>query len=73
MLEIISEKSINDDISVLVLKRPGEAPYTQIVASKLSLIRKLQKYIVKNHGNKREYYQQKMDNLLLQYEKEQNN
>jgi hypothetical protein len=70
MAKKIGEKPINDEISILVLKRPGEAPFTQIVASKLSRIRKLRKYIAANHGGKKELYQKQLDTLLEQYQKE---
>ena len=70
MTKIVKETPVDDNISVLVLKRPGEAPYTQVIASKLSRIRKLKKYIARNHGNKRERYQQQLDSLLAEYQKE---
>ena len=73
MAKIVSEKPIDDNISVVVLKRDGEAPYTQIISSKISRINKLKRYIKKSHGNKKEYYEEELRKLLIEYEEEQNN
>lgn len=68
MTEIVKEQYINDDISILVLKRPGQPPSTQVIASKLKRIEKLEKYIKINHGGKQEKYKKLLDQLIKQYE-----
>ena len=70
MTEIVKEQYINDDISILVLKRPGQPPSTQVIASKLKRIEKLKKYVKSNHGGKQEKYKKLLNQLLEQYEVE---
>lgn len=71
MTKILKEQEVNDDLAIVVLKREGEPPYTQIIPSKLNRIQKLQKYIRSNHGGKKDFYQEQLDALLENIELKQ--
>jgi len=64
MAEILTEQYVNDEIAIIVIKKKGEVPFTQVIPSKLRRLEKLQKYVETNHGNKREKYEKMLAQLV---------